>query len=244
MSSTSRSGNPRRRLGVPWRSILATEIELVLRLLVAAVLGAVIGVERELHDHPAGIRTHLLVALGSALFTVLSIVGFPSPVGVATDPSRVAAQIVTGIGFLGAGAILKYGPTVRGLTTAASLWAAAGIGMAAGTGRPLLAVAATVIVIVSLWPLRVVSERVERAAARRLHIRLQLAEANRLPDLFDWFAERHVDIIQFESERGDDGRLTLELVLGLPLRMDRARLTSEVGALEWVTLEDVGRRPE
>ena len=79
-------------------------------------------------------RTHLLVSLGSAAFTVLSIVGFPTPR--APDPARVAAQIVTGIGFLGAGAILKDGATVRGLTTAASLWAAAAVGMAAGAGRP------------------------------------------------------------------------------------------------------------
>ena len=92
----------------------ATELDLVLRLLLAAFLGAVIGIEREIHDHPAGIRTHLLVALGSGLFTVLSIAGFPSADGAPTDPSRVAAQIVTGIGFLGAGAILKYGPRSAG----------------------------------------------------------------------------------------------------------------------------------
>ena len=122
---------------------LATESDLVLRLLLSAFLGGLIGVEREIHDHPAGIRTHLLVALGSALFTVLSIVGFPSSDDVATDPSRVAAQIVTGIGFLGAGAILKYGPTVRGLTTAASLWIVAAIGMASGAGYYWPAVAGT-----------------------------------------------------------------------------------------------------
>jgi putative Mg2+ transporter-C (MgtC) family protein len=223
---------------------LATELTFVLRLLLAAVLGAVIGVEREMHDHPAGLRTHLLVALGSALFTILSIVGFPSSNGAPTDPSRVAAQIVTGIGFLGAGAILKYGPTVRGLTTAASLWAAAGIGMAAGAGKPFIAVAATVIVILSLWPLRVLSERIESAAARRLHLRVQLAEASRLADLFDWLDEQNVEIVHFDSERGDDGGHMLELILGLPQRMDRARLTADLGALDWVTLEDVGRRPE
>ena len=223
---------------------LATESDLVLRLLLSAFLGGLIGVEREIHDHPAGIRTHLLVALGSALFTVLSIVGFPSSDDVATDPSRVAAQIVTGIGFLGAGAILKYGPTVRGLTTAASLWAAAGIGMAAAASRPVLAVAATVIVLVSLWPLRLLSERLELAAPRRLHVRLQLAEASRLAELFDWLAERNVDIVHFDSEHEDDGRHTLDLVLGLPTRADRTRLTAELAALDWVTLDDLGRRPE
>jgi len=223
---------------------LATELDLVGRLLLAAVLGAVIGIEREIHDHPAGIRTHLLVALGSALFTVLSIVGFPSADGTATDPSRVAAQIVTGIGFLGAGAILKYGPTVRGLTTAASLWAAAGIGMAAGAGMPVLGVAATMIVLVSLWPLRLLSERLELAAPRRLHVRVQLREAARLTELFDWLAERHVDLIHFDSERDDDGGRTLDLVLGLPPRMDRERLSTELSALDWITLGDIDRRQE
>src|SRR5688572_7783210 len=223
---------------------LATELELVLRLVVAAVLGAAVGIEREIHDHPAGIRTHLLVSLGSGLFTVLSIVGFPSADGSATDPSRVAAQIVTGIGFLGAGAILKYGPTVRGLTTAASLWATAGIGMAAGAGLPVLGLTATVIVLVSLWPLRLLSERLELAAPRRLHVRLQLREAARLTELFDWLSERNVDIIHFDSEREDEGRRSLELVVGLPAGIDRDRLTAELSELDWITLGDVGRRRE
>ena len=111
---------------------LATQFDILVRLLVAAVLGAVVGIEREIHDHPAGMRTHLLVSVGSAAFTVLSIYGFRAP---GSDPSvRVAAQIVTGIGFLGAGAILKEGATVNGLTTAASLWAV-GRGRDGGRGR-------------------------------------------------------------------------------------------------------------
>jgi len=223
---------------------LATELDLVGRLLLASILGALIGIEREIHDHPAGIRTHLLVALGSALFTVLSIVGFPATDGTGTDPSRVAAQIVTGIGFLGAGAILKYGPSIRGLTTAASLWAAAGIGMAAGAGLPFLGLAATVIVLVSLWPLRLLSQRIDLLAARQFHLRVQVVDASRFADLFDWLAGRRVEIVHFDSERGDDGSHTVDLVLGLPPGMDRARLTAELGAMDWVTLDDVGRRPE
>ena len=101
------------------------------RLLLAAFLGALVGLERELHDHPAGMRTHLLVSLGSAGFTVLSIAMAQGP---GADPTRIAAQIVSGIGFLGAGAILKEGATIRGLTTAASLWSVAAVGMAAGAG--------------------------------------------------------------------------------------------------------------
>src|ERR1044072_8254251 len=136
---------------------LGMELSIVVRLLGAAVLGALIGLEREIHDHPAGMRTHLLVSLGSAGFTVLSIAAFPAP---GAAPARIAAQIVTGIGFLGAGAILKEGATIRGLTTAASLWATAAGGMAAGAGAWIPAVSITVIVIVSLWPLRLVANRI------------------------------------------------------------------------------------
>ena len=137
-------------------TIDTAEVGYALELLLAAVLGAAIGLEREIHDHPAGMRTHLLVAMGSAAFTILSINAFPAP---GADPARVAAQIVTGIGFLGAGAILKEGLSIHGLTTAASLWVAAAVGMAAGTGAWMMAVTITIITIVSLWPLRVVADR-------------------------------------------------------------------------------------
>ena len=131
------------------------DLTYAIRLLVAAILGAAVGLEREVHAHPAGMRTHLLVSLGSAGFTVLSVAAFPGPY----DPTRVAAQIVTGIGFLGAGAILKGGVSVRGLTTAASLWVVAAVGMAAGAGAWVTALTLTVIAIVSLWPLRIISRR-------------------------------------------------------------------------------------
>ncbi|HEV8699224.1 MAG TPA: MgtC/SapB family protein [Candidatus Limnocylindrales bacterium] len=134
----------------------SADLGFALRLLFAAILGATVGLEREIHDHPAGMRTHLLVSLGSAGFTVLSIAGFPAT---GADPARVAAQIVTGIGFLGAGAILKEGVSIHGLTTAASLWVVAAIGMAAGAGAWVTALTITLIAIVSLWPLRLIAER-------------------------------------------------------------------------------------
>ena len=108
---------------------LATQLDLALRLTVGLVLGALIGFERELHRQPAGFRTHSLVSLGAALFTVVSAFGFG---GDMVDPTRIAAQIVSGIGFIGAGTILQYRGHIRGLTTAASLWSVAAI----GTGRP------------------------------------------------------------------------------------------------------------
>jgi len=138
--------------------------EELLRILLAAGLGAAVGLEREVSEHEAGLRTHMLVAVGSALFTLVSAYGFGefftqgSPF-VPVDPTRIAAQIVTGIGFLGAGAIIRQGPNIRGLTTAATLWAVAAIGLASGAGYYAGAVATTVVVIFALWPLRLLTKR-------------------------------------------------------------------------------------
>lgn len=133
----------------------------MLRLAVALVLGAIIGFERELNRQPAGFRTHSLVALGAALFTVVSAFGFMGPMA---DPTRVAAQIVTGIGFIGAGTILQHRGHVRGLTTAASLWAVAAIGTAAGAGLFIVAVAGSVLILIVLRVL----DQLEAVARRRL----------------------------------------------------------------------------
>ncbi len=119
-------------------------------LAVAIVLGASIGFERERQGKSAGLRTHALVCLGSALFTLVSAQGFASVGAVSRDPARIAAQIVTGVGFLGAGTIMHEGLNVRGLTTAASLWTTAGIGMAAGSGMVAGAITATVLVQIVL----------------------------------------------------------------------------------------------
>ncbi len=129
----------------------------LLRLFVAAALGGAIGVERELRERQAGLRTHLVVCVGAALFTLVGAYAFTGP---NTDPSRIAAQIVTGIGFLGAGAIIRQGLSVRGLTTAATLWLVAAIGMAAGAGYWDGALIATLGALVTLGPLRVVAFRI------------------------------------------------------------------------------------
>jgi putative Mg2+ transporter-C (MgtC) family protein len=129
----------------------------LVRIVAAAGLGAVIGLEREFDEKAAGLRTHMLVSVGAALFTMVGAYGFADLVGhgrvISYDPSRIAAQVVTGIGFLGAGVIFRQGFTIRGLTTAASLWLVAAIGMAAGAGYWEGAVLATVVGIVSLRPL-------------------------------------------------------------------------------------------
>ncbi len=121
-------------------------VELVLRLFLAAIIGGFIGIEREVSNRPAGLRTHILVTVGSALITLVSAEAF-SGIG---DPSRIAAQIVTGIGFLGAGTIMKTGNSIKGLTTAASLWISAGIGMAIGSGYYLGAIVTAGIVLLTL----------------------------------------------------------------------------------------------
>jgi putative Mg2+ transporter-C (MgtC) family protein len=135
------------------------EWELYARLVLAAALGGAVGLERELRDQAAGFRTHMLVSLGSCLFALVSAFGvdalFAGDVPeVTSDPTRIAAQIVSGIGFLGAGAILRYGTTVRGLTTAASLWVVAAIGMAAAFGAYLLSLATAALTLVALFGLR------------------------------------------------------------------------------------------
>jgi putative Mg2+ transporter-C (MgtC) family protein len=142
---------------------LDVQLDLALRLTVGLVLGAVIGFERELHRQPAGFRTHSLVALGAALFTVVSAFGFT---GDNVDPTRIAAQIVSGIGFIGAGTILQYRGHIRGLTTAASLWSVAAIGTAAGAGLYVVAVVGTLLILVILSIL----DRVEAMARRRLQL--------------------------------------------------------------------------
>jgi putative Mg2+ transporter-C (MgtC) family protein len=148
-------------------------LDVLFRLGVAAGLGAVIGLERELDEKAAGLRTHMLVSLGSALFTMVGAYGFHDFLTgggaiVRTDPTRIAAQVVTGIGFLGAGVIFRQGFSVRGLTTAASLWVVAAVGMASGAGFWKGAVVGTVVGIVSLRPLEWLKERAipQRAAAR------------------------------------------------------------------------------
>lgn len=127
--------------------------DFILRLLAATAMGAVIGLEREYHAKEAGLRTHLLVALGSCLFMILSIYGFDFMLeydNVSFDPSRIAAQVVTGIGFIGAGTIIFQKQVVRGLTTAAGLWVTAAIGLACGNGMFWLALITTAIVLISL----------------------------------------------------------------------------------------------
>lgn len=147
--------------------------EIVLRLVLALVLGGMIGLERELSDHPAGLRTHIGVCMGAALFGVVSGYGFEgfdasrSETNYQVDPTRVASNIVTGVGFLGGGAILKHGATVRGLTTAASLWVTAAVGLACALGAYTPALTATGLMLLTLVLLRRPSHWLNRRVRAR-----------------------------------------------------------------------------
>lgn len=130
---------------------MTLEWEMALRLLTSAILGGFIGYEREAHQKSAGLRTHILVSIGSCLIMILSIKIYTSVQGFTNaDPTRLAAQVVSGIGFLGAGSIIKDGPTVKGLTTAASLWVVSGVGLAVGSGYYMGAIMTTGLVFLTL----------------------------------------------------------------------------------------------
>jgi putative Mg2+ transporter-C (MgtC) family protein len=189
--------------------------ELTFRIGLAAGLGAAIGLERELREREAGLRTHLLVALGSALFTLVSAYAwsdwsFSNRSGIVFDPTRIAAQIVTGVGFLGAGAIIRQGLTVRGLTTAATLWAVAAIGMAVGAGYYSAAIITTVVVIVSLWPLRVLAYRLfMRVRPEERPLEIELPSGASAQPVLAAVEDLGADVESFQLERSRDGLLVI-----------------------------------
>ncbi len=206
----------------------------VLRIVVALILGGSIGLERELRERAAGFRTHILVAVGAAAFTLASIYGFQltaeqAAEGQTYDPSRVAAQIVSGIGFLGAGAIIRHGMSVRGLTTAASLWAVAAIGMLSGAGMYGLATATTLLVLVSLAGLRFLEHRIAGSRGQGrvdLHVRFAQEKYGNLSRLIGDLDERHVTVLRLNSDPEDADRRVIHLSLQLPESLGRNELMS------------------
>jgi putative Mg2+ transporter-C (MgtC) family protein len=207
--------------------------ELLLRLALAAILGGLIGVERELREREAGLRTHLLVALGSATFTIVGAYGFHAFLEsgqsvVRADPTRIAAQIVTGIGFLGAGAIIRQGLSVRGLTTAATLWVVAAVGLAAGAGYYSAAAITTAVVLVALWPLRILAYRIlRRYRPDDGRLLVELPAGQPLGEVIDEIEHvgARIDSIDV-SQEGD--RRRLELGLALPRGVAAPRVVAQI----------------
>jgi putative Mg2+ transporter-C (MgtC) family protein len=215
-------------------------LDVIFRLTLAAVLGGAVGLEREIRDREAGLRTHLLVAVGSALFTIVSAYAwndftFSRANGLTFDPTRIAAQIVTGVGFLGAGAIIRQGLSVRGLTTAATLWLVAAIGMASGAGYWQAALFTTVAAIVTLWPLRILSHRilvrVRPEHEQRLVVELEAGEA--AAPVLGALEELRGRVSQFEINDTRDGRELL-VTVEFPRAIAQSAVAGRLGQIRTV----------
>ena len=178
--------------------------EFILRLFVAAILGGVIGLEREYRAKEAGFRTHFLVALGSGLFMILSQFGFDDVLGhyeqVSLDPSRIASQVVTGIGFIGAGTIIFQKHVVRGLTTAAGLWVTSAIGMTAGAGMYVLSIATTVLVLLCLEALYFI---LQHFGTRNITVTFSTPKEENIQLVLQRLRDKEIIIDSYEMKRKD-----------------------------------------
>jgi putative Mg2+ transporter-C (MgtC) family protein len=195
---------------------MITEADILLRLGAAALLGSIVGFERERLMWAAGIRTHMLVAVGACLFMIVSAYGFQHAIQnphVILDPSRIAAQVVSGIGFLGAGSILLRGQIIRGLTTAASIWSVAALGLACGGGLYFAATAATVIILVILVGIKPLEELYRvRARSGTLLIVARHGEIT-APGLAKRIGVSGRQVRRIVIEQGDEtDRITIQLV--------------------------------
>lgn len=208
---------------------MPTDLEQLARLALAVVFGGVVGAERELADQPAGLRTHILLSLGACLFTLISAYGF----GRGADPSRLAAQIVTGIGFLGGGAILRHGLTIRGLTTAASIWATCALGVAVGVGSYTLASGATALALLTLVGLRVIRNMLRSHAASREEMTLLTGPKFEVQAMIDLLHQEGVSLRGMDRELDPDGGRVL-LVARLPPRYRAEHLVELLAELDGV----------
>lgn len=219
---------------------LQWEFEMIARLFLAVILGAVIGIERELVNKSAGFRTHVLVAVGSCLMMIISIsmpfIQFPGQLTRISvgDPGRIAAQVVSGIGFLGAGAIMHSGISIKGLTTAASLWAMAGIGLAVGAGLYTTAVAGTILIYISL------TYFVKLEDSSKLHRQLVTIliysknGSEPMCAIFSIFNNMGITIKNTKlvsDENSDDKNVKIELLGKMTIKIDLQELTDQLNSL-------------
>jgi putative Mg2+ transporter-C (MgtC) family protein len=203
-------------------------LNFIARLLVATVLGGIVGLQRERGRRPAGLRTHTLVCVGAALITIVS------ESYIEGDRARIAAQIVSGIGFLGAGTIIREGPTVRGLTTAASLWAVAGVGIACGRGGTMLLLGAFTTFLV--WGVLSGGSYLEALLVRRqgrlITVRV-VADADALPNVLEWLVESRISILG--TARSSSGGVASTLLrLQLPKDMQTGTVLGGISKIEGV----------
>jgi putative Mg2+ transporter-C (MgtC) family protein len=208
---------------------MTQDLELLARLLLAAVLGGAIGAERELNDQPAGLRTHMLLTIGACLFTLISAYGF----GRGSDPSRIAAQIVTGIGFLGGGAIVRHGLTVKGVTTAASIWATASVGLAIGAGSYVLGTGGAVLVVGTLFGLRRADVVLQRWGVSREEYIIEAVPGFDMERLAEVGRREKVALRGMERQEDDDA-IRITLLVKLPPGYRPARLLDALSQVEGV----------
>ena len=214
--------------------------EIVLRVGVAALLGGLVGFEREFSDQPAGFRTHILVALGAMLFTMVGAYGITeflqSDTNINFDPTRIAAQVVTGIGFLGAGAILREGLNVRGLTTAAALWVTAAVGVAVGLGYWEAAVATTIGAVLALYGLKRL-ERIVFPRLKRDHFRftIEMGTVANLAEIAGQVEKHGGRVHSMKIVTAESGERHLVGDLRLPPDEDPEQVAAAVCQIEGVT---------
>src|SRR6201996_3577313 len=225
---------------------MMSNVEMMLRLLTAAALGSLIGFERERLLWAAGIRTHMLVCVGSCLIMIVSQYGFSSVLSqnIVLDPSRVAAQVVSGIGFLGAGAILARGEIVKGLTTAASIWTVAAVGLAVGGGLYLAASASTVIILIILAGIKPLEEAY-RARNQSCMLKIEVDNGSLTPELLrDALELRTGQIKRFLVEsRNPEGTDDLVILLSKVSSQDIATYPEKLKELDGVREVTIVRRP-
>ena len=214
----------------------------IVRLLLATLLGSISGFEREYHAKEAGVRTHLLVALGSCLFMILSVYGFDFMLDrdhVSFDPSRIASQVVTGIGFIGAGTIILQKQMVRGLTTAAGLWVTAAIGLACGNGMYLIAVVTTAIVLISLGLINVYLPYISQKERRITFLAEDYAV---MAEILNQLRQEKITVLNYEMHKSaeeNDGKMLVTLEIRMK-RYDNVKgITSILKNFEKVELVQV-----
>lgn len=190
-------------------------VEIILRLVLSTILGGVIGFEREVGNRPAGLRTHILVSIGAALIMLVSKYAF----GNNADPGRLAAQVVSGIGFLGAGTILRTGNTVQGLTTAASLWVCAGLGLAIGAGFYLGAVSSTILVLLSLVILGKIENSIFISKKRSIKI-VARERVGLIGDIGTFFGENNLIIKKVDINHLDENIDNVEISFLVDIKSD------------------------
>lgn len=223
--------------------------DLSLRILVSLVLGGLIGLEREWHNHAAGFRTHMLVCVGSTMIMLLSIYGFGDfayEYNVRMDPARLAAQVVSGIGFLGAGAIIRNGSSISGLTTAASIWVVAAIGLCVGAGFFFVASLVTVLVIIILLLLNKFERSFHnKRSQNEVFVRIANTEGG-VARIVELLEKEGLHIVQMSLEAPNDdqeneGIRTLRIKLHKPRSKDLFQVFDQLLALEFIhSFETVG----